>query len=424
MIKKTWRYYLELNSNILCLVTAEFFLQVVNGAFTLALNLHLAKKGYTDSQIASFTADRFMAVMLFALPFGYYIKGRALRPIFALSASLLPVVSLLLLETIGTNTDGLLRLCLVAWGICFTGMAIPAIPYILRNSAANIHTRAISLNAAMWSLGLIVAGSLLYLLAHIAPSFFDEKRLLQFFSIFGVGGAYFVWRMSPDEVIQTTSSVRGKQFGNWFGEYDWLLIFRAVIPTTLIAIGAGLTIPFMNLFFYNIFGLDTDSFSLLGSFTALLVTASTLAVPYIKNRLGYKAIPLSQGLAIASLVALGASDFLRAESWALPLALFCFAIRQPFMSLANPMTSELTMYYVGKKNQEMMSALSSSIWSGSWFISSQVFAWLRYEQLRYGSIFFITAAFYVIGVMLYVLLIKEYQANAVAGKYALGTEPK
>jgi hypothetical protein len=59
------------------------------------------------------------------------------------------------------------------------------------------------------------------------------------------------------------------------------------------------------------------------------------------------------------------------------LAILFFIFRQPLINVAGPMTSELTMYYVGKKNRELVSALNAAIWSGSWFISSQIFAFLR-----------------------------------------------
>ena len=51
------------------------------------------------------------------------------------------------------------------------------------------------------------------------------------------------------------------------------------------------------------------------------------------------------------------------------------------------MTSELTMNYVGKNNQELISALSSSLWSASWFISAKLFEWLRLLNFKYYEIF-------------------------------------
>lgn len=427
MKQVTWlANYSDIDSSIKYLIAAEFFLQIVNGAFTLSLNLYLAKQGYPDPMIADFTADRFMVVMLFALPLGLYIKGKRLRPIFLAGVLALPLVSLALLEAVAQHATVWLRGLFILWGLCFTAVAIPSLPYILRNAPAAVHTRALSLHAATWSLGLLVSGTLIFALSRGFPAIFDDKTLLQVFSAIGLAAVAFVVRMpkhentdsgeiSPKirhEPIGRQAAVYARQLIN---EYDWKLIGKAVVPTTLIAVGAGLTIPFMNLFFYHRFGVNTDGFALLGSATALLVSVVTLLVPRIKGTLGYKAIPLSQAAAIASLVGLGAADFMSGYTWALPLAFFCFVVRQPLMSLANPMTSELTMYYVGSQNRELTVAIISAIWSGSWFVSSYAFGLLRAMNLHYGTIFFVTAAFYTIGVATYVLLIKDFRRRERAG---------
>ena len=79
------------------------------------------------------------------------------------------------------------------------------------------------------------------------------------------------------------------------------------------------------------------------------------------------------------------------------------------MNMAGPMTTEITMMYVGKKNQEMMSAITASIWSGSWFISAQVFELLRKHAFAYKNIFLVTALLYSVGVIAYVFLIRDYE---------------
>ena len=65
--------------------------------------------------------------------------------------------------------------------------------------------------------------------------------------------------------------------------------------------------------------------------------------------------------------------------------------------------------YVGKKNQELISALSSSFWSASWFLSAKIFEWLRLLDFQYYEIFLITAFLYSFGVILYTILIREYE---------------
>ena len=75
----------------------------------------------------------------------------------------------------------------------------------------------------------------------------------------------------------------------------------------------------------------------------------------------------------------------------------------------HPASNELMMNYVGKNNQELISALSSSLWSVSWFISAKLFEWLRLLNFKYYEIFLITAFLYIIGVVLYGFIIKEYE---------------
>ncbi|MBN8703730.1 MAG: hypothetical protein J0M08_11745 [Bacteroidetes bacterium] len=74
------------------------------------------------------------------------------------------------------------------------------------------------------------------------------------------------------------------------------------------------------------------------------------------------------------------------------------------------------MSYVGKDNRELVSALISAIWSGSWFVSSRIFKYFRDNGLEYAVIFLITATLYTFGVFWYYQLIKEYEREKVAGK--------
>ena len=133
-------------------------------------------------------------------------------------------------------------------------------------------------------------------------------------------------------------------------------------------------------------------------------------VPKIKNKLGFKkGITLTQTCSVIALVALATTEFFSNFWWALPLATICYLIRTPLMNMAAPMTSELTMNYVGEKNQEMLSAILAAIWSGSWFFSSQIFRYLTEQGIAYAYIFYITAFLYAVGIILYYLLILDYE---------------
>jgi hypothetical protein len=71
------------------------------------------------------------------------------------------------------------------------------------------------------------------------------------------------------------------------------------------------------------------------------------------------------------------------------------------------MINDLVLGYVGKRNHEIVSALISSIWSGTAFFSGQMFKYLRAAELAYWEIFLLTAGIYAIGVYFYLLLIRK-----------------
>lgn len=375
----------------------------------------MLKCGYTDVQIAHYISWRYVAVVLFAVPFGMYLRQRRILPVMWVTAIVLPILSLLLIQCIEQHfTAGIVGFAIL-WGVVFNLVGIPIVPYILRHAAPETRSEAIALHTASWSGSQIVVGLSIAVLSGSLPNIFTDKLLLQLFSFLGLGALFFLSRIKITENIPNPDQHNDTPHLTETNNYDWLLIAKASIPTLLVAIGAGLAIPFMNLFFYNSFGLDSTHFALLGMVTSFLVSFSVLFTPYIKGRLGYNAITVTQLASISMLMFMGITDFFSSYWLALWAALLCYMLRQPLMNLANPLTSEMTMYYVGKNNRELISAISSSIWSGSWFFSSQIFAWLRGFNLRYGSIFLITSGLYLVAVLLYVYLISDFKRRQQAG---------
>ena len=196
--------------------------------------------------------------------------------------------------------------------------------------------------------------------------------------------------------------------------YDWGRILRVSLPNLCIAVGAGLTIPFVNLFFNSVFQLEYRGYGVLGALTGVLVLVGSLANPFIKRRFGYGvAILVSQSLAVFFLVLMAMTELIAPElpeiRW---LAFFCFLVRQPLMNMAGPITSDLALSYVGERNREIVSAIGSSLWSGSWFLSAKIFKVLRDQELEYWQIFCITAVLYSFGIFLYSSLIRAHARQA------------
>ena len=401
-MRKVIKQYLQLEGHVLLMIKAEFFIQLIGAAFFLILNIYLAKQEFSDPEIANFISYRFLAVMLLAFPLGFYIKGKPLRPFFILGSLGVPFVAIALVLAVQSGWHQYLPFLFILWGVVFTLFQVSSLPYIMRNTVAENQSHAISLNYATHSFGTILSGIIIFGFGQFMKEI-DEGKILLFIAFIGFFGVYYLLKMKVDMVVPVKKGLQWKS-------YDWVLLLKAIIPTVIIAVGAGLTIPFINLFFYHNFKVDSSGFAVIGGIASILVAILALLVPNIKNKLGFKkGITYTQTTAVVALVALATTEFFTNYWWALPVAILCFWIRTPLMNMAAPMTSELTMNYVGKKNQEMLSAIMAAIWSGSWFFSSQIFRYLKAGGLPYAYIFYITAVLYAFGVFMYYLLVRDYE---------------
>lgn len=371
--------------------------------------------GYPDNVIAQLNSYRFVGTLLFAFPLGIFIKGKPLKPFFIGSSILVPAVSVILLYSIQHGYHAFIISGFVGWGLSFMILNVCMLPFIMRSESDDVVSEAISLSFSTWSLGTIVSGALINLLSRLGELkignhhiIFDEYHIMMLIvsmSSLSIFLMLFVREAKP----RSSSSSFTQNIKLLKNDYDWILIFRVLAPNMIIAVGAGLTIPFVNLFFNSVFKMDSDTFSLVGAITAGFVFLSTLVIPVIRRRFGFRvAILIPQSLAVGFLIILALSQLASSYSWAIYVATAAYMLRQPFMNMAGPMTSELGMKYVGLRNQELISALSSSIWSASWFISARIFQILRQFELDYYQIFLITAVLYTIGVTFYHLLINDF----------------
>ncbi|HTF04282.1 MAG TPA: MFS transporter [Bacteroidia bacterium] len=410
-MKFLFREYSLIPRSILLIILAEFFIQFVNASFMNLQPLYMKVEGYSDPEIANIISWRFAGVLLLALPLGFWIKGKPVRNLFYASSIGVPLFGLLIILCTHFKSHDALVVTQFFWGASFTFMQIPILPYILRNSPLETQTSAIALSYSTWSFAGIVSAVLVWVLNSADPVWFSERNMLIGITALSFAGIFCVRaaRMKENTNQEAHESKDTK--------YDWSLIAKALIPALVIATGAGLTIPFINLFFSGVHHLSTGTISLWNFVAALLVAFAALLVPRIKKSIGYKmAIPLTQSFAVISLVLLATTEWYTHLSAAAAIAIGCYLLRQPLMNLAGPMTSEIGMKYVGKKNQEMTSALTAAIWSGSWFIGGRfIVGSLLGTGWPYVSIFLITAALYAAGVILYVMLIASYNKRVASG---------
>ncbi len=403
-VKHIVQKYLSIPRIIIYLMMIDVSIQFINAAFTLLLNYEMLDHGFKDYEITSMVGNRYLSVLLCAFPLAIIAKGKKLKPFLLAGSILSPIVALLLIWGIHTHNTELIRTLMSLWGAAFSLVQILVLPYMLLNGSKEHETESIALFFSAGNFTLIIVGLFSYILPLFQKAFSTEVLLI-IYSLIGFTGVYFVQKLPDEENIGTKIPL-----ANLHSDYDWALIFQAAIPTFIIAFGAGFTIPFINLFFKNVHGMEAGHFSLMNSIAFGLVVVTAFLIPEIKRRHGYQvAITLIQCFAILALFIMGTTEWYKEMPIAVVIAVVAFIVRQPLMNMAGPMTSELTLNYVGEKNREMISAINAAIWSGCWFASAKIFSILREEDIAYSNIIFITVGFYIIGVAWYYWLIKAHE---------------
>jgi len=409
--KNPFRIYQYLDRSFYALYTVQFIQNFIQTAFLLIFNIYLRKNGYSDAQAGTFVSLQYLGILVLALPLGIWIRGKKLKPILWISTLGVPITSLLLVYAVPYHQAFWNYSLNLAWGMCFACLQIVMLPYVMRNVSSHIQTEAIAFMYTNYSAGQILSGILVAGATYLLK--WSEGDILFALAVGGLIGSGLMFWIKEKE-LPPKEQKHSSSLQNLKHQYDWQKVLITMLPNTMLTVGAGLTFPFMNLFFYNSFYLDSDGYGILNTVTAVLVLLSTLTIPFIHKRYGFQvSISLTQSIAVGLLVLLAVTDLFRQYTWAFYGAWLFFALRQPFMQSAVPMTRELMMLYVGERNREIVSALLSGIRSGSYFFSGLVFSQLRSFQLPYAYIFLMTAGFYAVGVVAYHRLILAYEGGDV-----------
>jgi MFS family permease len=149
------------------------------------------------------------------------------------------------------------------------------------------------------------------------------------------------------------------------------LLFRLLFPHALIGLGAGLTMPFLNLYIKFKFHLEYDELSLLFGFSSVLTAAGMMVQPWLARKKGkVGAILITQAVSIPFLLILGFVPV---------FALVCVAllIRNMLMNMATPITSAFFMEKVPADRRATMAVMSMMTWSSGWAISTVISGWVQ-----------------------------------------------
>lgn len=198
--------------------------------------------------------------------------------------------------------------------------------------------------------------------------------------------------------------------GRSFTVRDKATMARLVLPNVLVGLGAGATIPFLNVYIEGRFQVSYASLGNLFAWTSLATAVTVLIQPALVRRLGQlRAVLVVQAGSLPFLALLGFAPYL----WMVTAALFT---RGALMNAAGPVYSAYAMTTLPEGDRPMYSAVNIIAWNVGWATSS-VLAGLVRGALPFGTAFNVlfgwTLAMYVGNILaIYFGLYRREQRHA------------
>lgn len=333
--------------------------------FQLLLNLYLREIGYEESQIGMILSARAVGMTLLAIPAALLLSRIKLKPILLISCVLFGLFSFFM-----TTYTQLFYLILFSGfaGMSFTFWRVAAGPFYMRNSTVKERTYLFSMSFAMMIMagmaGSIGSGRMVTVIGNsVGDIILGYKYTLYIGILFSLLALipFFLIKSSKPSAEENRIIFSKAQLKKRGGFYTKLFV-----TNFLVGMGAGLIIPFLNLYFRDRFHLEPDTIGVFYFFVAFSMMAGSLIGPVVAKHLGLvRAVVVTQLLSIPFLIILS-------YSYILPLAFMAFILRAGLMNLGVPIVNNLGMELSDKQEQGLVNALLTVSWTSAWMISTAV----------------------------------------------------
>jgi MFS family permease len=188
---------------------------------------------------------------------------------------------------------------------------------------------------------------------------------------------------------------------DFFLARDWRTLARLCIPDATIGLGAGLTIPFINLYFQGRFHLSPAQISFWFAASHAMNAAGFFLAPALAQKFGRPStIVATQFLSIPFFAAL-------AFTASLPLAVASFLVRSLLMNMSQPLQSAFTMDKAAPGEQAVTNSIRQLSWNLSWVVSASAGGWMIHHVTvgrdGYTLPMLVTIGLYLVGSSLFLL---------------------
>ena len=335
-------------------------------------NLYVRSVGLTDVDAGTVLASGAVGVVLTTIPGAALYDRLGARRSLAISC-VLAGTSLALLASV--ESLPLLMLCSALQGSAFTLHRVVAAPFLVSASRPKERTGLFSAEMATHSIASMIGLSTAGLIAGhfegvFAGSGAAETEALRLTLWLGAAATllglpfYLGIRVGGAIEPQRAGAARRKMFAVLAPKH-WGLWWRLALPHGLVGLGAGLTIPFINIYFTDRFGVPKSELGAVMASSQLTMTVGVLLIPWTVARLGLlKATILTEILSLPFFLLL-------AFTTSFPVAVGAFVFRSALMNLSHPIWRNLIMEITPVDWRAAVNGVTMLAWNLGWALSNR-----------------------------------------------------
>ncbi|MCA9973845.1 MAG: MFS transporter [Anaerolineales bacterium] len=368
------------------------------GIFRLLFNFYVLSLGYDEALLGKLLTTSSLVALLSALPAGYLSDrlGRK-RAIFASSlAATLGVAGMVAWPT----AVGFYAMNLVM-GLAQSLGGVTFGPFLMENSGDEERTYLFSFSfgvqtiagfAGNWFGGQLPAwlGSAAGVSATSATAYGYALIVVSVASALALPPILLLRRRSRQEIEADGPSISPFQYARRHPA----LLGKLIAPMLITSLGAGLLMPFMNVFFRHAFGSADATIGTLFAVGSLFMGIGLLAAPPLADRYGkMRVVVVTQALSIPFLALLGFAPWF----W---LSAAAYLVRLALMNMSNPVYQTFVMEQVDQEARATVASLVSMAWNVGWAFSPTLSGWIQ-VQAGFGPVYIGTIITYVIAIYLY-----------------------
>ncbi len=366
------------------------------GVYRLLFNFYALSLDLDQSIIGHIITINSLTALALALPMGYLadILGRKNSLLLGGALTSLAVAAMVIWPA-----QGLFYAMAIVMGAAQSLSAVTMAPFLLENSGVEERTYLFSLSQGLSMTASFIGNSI----GGYLPSWIGQARGVEATSSTAYGGALGIIALVSALALLPLLALRTPRLTaserSLFAPVSYAVkhlgtIGKMVLPMLITSIGAGLFMPFMNVFFRVVHHQPDPVIGNVLAWGALFMGLGLIMAPPIADRIGkIQLVVISQALSIPFLALLGFAPWF----WVSALAHY---VRLSLMNMGGPVYNAFVMEHVEPKSRAMVASLTSMAWNFGWAFSPSVSGWM---QVKYGfsPVYLTVIVIYTFSVFLY-----------------------